>query len=118
VCYAEDDPDYAGSVYASAVALMAIGKLLPLAMILFVLLPSDLLGVLSNKYVTARMLPADLILPMLQFVLMMSKFCLRPLRSLAQVPWVQPKQGQIATKGCELGGCCAPSQGYFCLRCK
>jgi hypothetical protein len=118
VCYAEDDPDYAGSVYASAVALMAIGKLLPLAMILFVLLPSDLLGVLSNKYVTSTCVAGLLILPMLQFVLMMSKFCLRPLRSLAQVPWVQPKQGQIATKGCELGGCRAPSQGYFCLRCK
>lgn len=51
VCYTEDDPDYAGSVYANAVHLMGMGKLLPLGMILFVLLPSDLLGVLSTKCV-------------------------------------------------------------------
>ena len=51
VCYAEDDPAYAGSVYANAVALVGLGKLLPLGMILFVFVPSDLLGVLSNKYV-------------------------------------------------------------------
>ena len=52
VCYAEDDPAYAGSVYANAVALVGLGKLLPLGMILFVFVPSDLLGVLSNKYVS------------------------------------------------------------------
>ena len=51
VCYVEDDPAYASSVYADAVYLMGLGKLLPLGMIFFVLLPSDLLGVLGNKCV-------------------------------------------------------------------
>ena len=51
ICYAEDDPDYPGSIYADTVALMGRGKLVPLGMLVFVFVPSDLLGVLSNKYV-------------------------------------------------------------------
>ena len=50
ICYAEDDPAYAGSVYAEAVGLMGTAKLVPLGMVLLVLAPSDLLGILSNKY--------------------------------------------------------------------
>lgn len=56
VCYVESDSAYTGSVYADVVGLMGLGKLLPLGMILLVFAPSDLLGVLSNKYVLSLLL--------------------------------------------------------------